>query len=232
VNVRTKRTWLEWKIHRQFLDLFNIAIGLLKEVCYHIAMNTRVLAEAAVVERGDVAVLDQSILFFNSYLRFAINKSNRIVIFMVLYQYRMLGEYLIEYSKHLKSEDNLDSKSSKVTLANALEERVLQIAKYMRYYAFICLANPVLAFMVEVICHDIRVMCELAFKVESVLHDRLLKVFLTVYDKSDARGSKSLRGVRIAQICLATFYLANNKPGIARKIYEDFLDEPKGKNNT
>lgn len=66
------------------------------------------------------------------------------------------------------------------------------------------------------IAHDIRSMIETALKCESMIHDKLLHVFLTVYDKTEAGGEAAGRGVRRAQICLASFYLVNNKQDYAK----------------
>lgn len=72
----------------------------------------------------------------------------------------------------------------------------------------------------------------------SVIHDKLLDIFLTVDDGSNGVADKADQGVRRAQVILATTYLCANRPGLifislslivfpdyARKIQEDFADE-------
>ena len=61
-ELRNKKIWMEWKILRVYLELFNESINGLKEVCYHIAMNTRILGEAAGAENGDIWALGCYIL--------------------------------------------------------------------------------------------------------------------------------------------------------------------------
>jgi hypothetical protein len=136
-------------------------------------------------------------------------------VYNVLFQYRRLGEWIIGYGKEIAD--------AKATEEHDLEVRALRIAKFMRYYSFICLQMKQL-FLVEVISHDIRSMIEKAFHDNSILHDKLLEIFLTVDDDADA-SSRGLPGIRKAQIILATTYIVANKHEYARKIQEDFADE-------
>src|SRR5690606_28879817 len=46
-SLEERKTWMEWKILRQYQLLFNESMKLMKELCYHIAMNTRIIGEAA-----------------------------------------------------------------------------------------------------------------------------------------------------------------------------------------
>jgi hypothetical protein len=52
-DLKERKTWMEWKILRQYQMLFNESLKWLKELCYHIAMNTRIMGEAA-GGRGDL----------------------------------------------------------------------------------------------------------------------------------------------------------------------------------
>lgn len=45
----------------------------------------------------------------------------------------------------------------------------------------------------------------------SVIHDKLLHIFLTVDDGGDGSEERALDGVRRAQIILATFYLVHQE---------------------
>ncbi len=78
------------------MDLFNDSVIDLKEVCWHIAMNSRIIGEAAAFERRDMNTLDLVIKFFNTYLRAAINKKVVNTVYVVLYQYRRY-EYFKQY---------------------------------------------------------------------------------------------------------------------------------------
>jgi hypothetical protein len=46
-------------------------------------------------------------------------------------------------------------------------------------------------FLVEVIAHDIRFMIEKAFQVNSIAHDKLLQIFLTIDDASNGDPLKA-----------------------------------------
>ena len=102
-DLTKRKCWLEWKILRQYQSLFDESLKILKELSYHIAMNTRIMGEAA-ARRGDYHALDLCLKFFNTYLRTSINAKEVRVIYNILFQYRMMGEYLVRYGKDL-SED-------------------------------------------------------------------------------------------------------------------------------
>jgi hypothetical protein len=46
-QLTSRQTWLEWKVLRQYQMLFDESIKSLKELSYHISMNTRIMGEAA-----------------------------------------------------------------------------------------------------------------------------------------------------------------------------------------
>jgi hypothetical protein len=99
-DLTRRMCWLEWKILRQYQSLFDESLKQLKELAYHIAMNTRIMGEAA-ARRGDYHSLDLCLKFFNTYLRASINGKEVRVIYNILFQYRMMGEYLVRYGKDI-----------------------------------------------------------------------------------------------------------------------------------
>ncbi len=67
---------------------------------------------------------------------------------------------------------------------------------------------------------------ELAFDVHSPERGRLLEVFLQVDKESETNVQEAaLRGVRKAQVKLATYYLHRGDEAAAREIYEDMREE-------
>jgi hypothetical protein len=46
-GLKERRTWMEWKILKQYETLFTAALKWMKELSYHIAMDTRIIAQAA-----------------------------------------------------------------------------------------------------------------------------------------------------------------------------------------
>jgi hypothetical protein len=214
-DLRRRETWLEWKILRQFQMLFGEGLAHMKDTCYLIAIDTRRLGEAA-SRRADLHALDLSIKFFNTYLRATLNASDIRTAYNILHQYRQLGEFVLSHGRNFPSDQR-----------EPLEHRALQIARFMRYYSAVAYQRG-LTFITEVIAHDISTMCELAFTTHSRAHDEFLQVFLAVDELAETKEQeKSLRGVRRAQVKLATTYLVEGAEQYARKIRDDMADEPK-----
>jgi hypothetical protein len=217
-DLRTRATWLEWKILRQYQMLYGEALGQIKDTCYLIAINTRKVGVAA-GERGDVHTLDLAVKFFNTYLRATINASDVRTAYNILHQYRQLGEFALARNEHMRGPGH--------ERATLVHERGLQIARFMRYYSSICFQHG-LTFVTEVIAHDLGTLCEVAFANDSHHHDALLETFLAVDEAAETREQeKGLRGVRRAQIKLATTYLLAGAPSYARRIQEDMVAEPR-----
>ena len=215
-DLRRRGTWLEWKILRQYQMLFGEALGQIKDTCYLVAIDTRRLGEAA-ARRGDHQALDLSIKFFNTYLRATINASDIRTAYNILHQYRQLAELVL---------DREQDEELAADPLRSLEHRALQIAKFMRYYSAIGYQRG-LTFVTEVIAHDVGTLCEIAFRRGSRSHDQLLEVFLAVDERAETQEQeKTLRGVRRAQVKLATTYLMEGREDLARRIAKDMVDEP------
>lgn len=215
-DLRARRTWLEWKVLRQYQMLFTEGQSQIKDICYLIAINTRRLGEAAAVY-GDLRALDLAIKFFNTYLRATINASDIRTAYNILHQYRQLGETVLEIGQR--------PVSSAIDKDKSLADRAVEIAHRMRYYSGVSFQRG-MGFIAEVIAHDIGTLCERAFQLNSRCHDELLKIFLAVDDATEsADKAKTLRGVRKAQIKLATLYLVYGANSLARKIADDMRAE-------
>jgi len=215
-DLRERQTWLEWKILRQYQMLYGESLSQIKDTCYLVAINTRRIGAAA-AERGDLYTLDLAIKFFNTYLRATINASDVRTAYNILHQYRQLGELTLS-----QNEDEEGVAGS----AEGLAERGLQITKFMRYYSSICFQRG-LTFITEVIAHDVGTLCALAFEHDRRCHDAMLEIFLAVDQAAETQAQeKSLRGVRRAQIKLATTYLLRGAPSYAQRIREDISGEP------
>lgn len=215
-DIEKRATWLEWKVLRQYQMLFGESLGHIKDTCYLVAIDTRRMGEAA-ARRGDIRALDLSIKFFNTYLRATINADDIRTTYNILHQYRQLGEFVMTYG--------LEAHATPERLAE-LEDRALQIAKFMRYYSSVSYARG-LTFVTEVIAHDIGAMCELAFDRKSSIHDALLRIFLRIDEHAETKEQeKTLRGVRRAQVKLATSYLLRDADEHADTIRNDMAGEP------
>nr|WP_255216253.1 DUF2254 family protein [Pseudenhygromyxa sp. WMMC2535] len=235
-DLRGRGTWLEWKILRQYQMLFGEGLERMKDLCYLIAINTRRLGEAA-SRHGDLPALDLTIKFFNTYLRATINANDTRTCYNILHQYRQLGGFVIEHRDTDPNDLILDqpvSMTSTLTVSlgapagdlSELEKRGLEIARYMRYYSGIAFGRG-MAFVTEVIAHDVGALCAKAFHADIPFHDELLATFLRVDDSAESSTSDTtLKGVRRAQVKLATTYMMNGAEPLARRIQADMKNEP------
>jgi hypothetical protein len=226
-----RQLWVEWKVLRQYQNLFVEAIKFYKEMCYHICINTRIIAETA-ANHGQFHTVDLCIKFFNTYLRMAINLNDVRVMYNTLFQYRQLAELLLDRDRGSSKE---------------LTARALKIAKFIRYYGFIAFQKD-LFFLVETVAQDLRIICETAIRSSTAtrtggggagragwnpsraifgnVHDKLLATFLSLGDFTASSGAK--RGVVRAQVILATFYITEDQFVHARKIFRQ-LDKEENK---
>jgi len=196
-------TWLEWKVLRQYQTIYNESLNKMREISQLAAINTRYIGEKALTA-DEPKVLTLAIKFFNTYLRSTINLRDVRTAYNVLHQYRLLAE---------------------AVLRAGWSEQVVETAGYFKYYGQ--LANQVgLSFITETAAYDLCTLCELAHE-ERFSHERqLLGIFLEV-DKvpENEAQEQSLRGVRKAQVKLATYYLMREEETLARIVWKDMEHE-------
>ena len=199
-DVSARGIWLELMILRQYQMVFGEALGRIREVSSLIAIDTRRLAEEA-AQAGREELLALGIKFFNTYLRAAINHEDVRTAYTVAHQYRMLAQALLERGDR---------------------DHALQIARHFLYYARVC-HGAQLPFVVETLGYDLCSLNEAAHERSSPLCDELLDIFLRVDE--EAHADVHLRGVRKAQVKLATYYLEHDDEPRARRIFSDMQDE-------
>lgn len=202
-QIAADRTWFEWKGLRQLRLIFAESLKSLPEVAHNVAVATRRIGEAA-TKAGDRPAIAASVKFFNTYLRTAVNAGDVRTAYNVLHEYRNLAEELIRQQQH---------------------DLTQQIAQHFRYYGQIAHGMG-LPFVTETAAYDLSALCEQAFMQKAACHQALLQVFLDVDKEAETKAEeRGLRGVRKAQIRLATFYLAQNETALARLIYDDMCNE-------
>ena len=141
----------------------------------------------------------------NTYLRATLNARDVRSAYNILNEYRLLGEAALEHNDI---------------------ELAIDIAEYIQFYGQTAFSMQ-LAFLLETAAYDLCMMIEQASRQGAPCHDRLLGIFLELDREPDADGSPqeaSLRGVRKAQIKLATHYLTlETAEGVAyaRRIHRD-----------
>jgi hypothetical protein len=197
------RTWPEWKVLRQYQTIYNESLNRMRDISQLAAINTRYIGEKA-LSTQDREVLALTIKFFNTYLRATINHRDVRTAYNVLHQYRLMAE---------------------AVLNKGWNRKALEIAQHFKYYGQ--LANTCgLAFVNETAAYDLCTLCELAHHTRFKLERDLLELFLEV-DKvpENEAQEQSLRGVRKAQIKLATFYLVQQADDLARVVWADMEHE-------
>lgn len=202
-DLTQRRLWLEMKVLRQYHTLYSAALNRMRDIAYLISLNTHRVGTAA-LEGGHPALFDLAVRFFNSYLRAAINANDVRTGYYVLHHYRLLAEEAIGAGEGA---------------------RAVRIATHLRYYGQIAFGER-LPFVLEAVAYDMSLINEVAFELESPAAPALLEIFLTVDKESESPVQEtSLRGVRRAQIQLATFFLVRGDVEHARQVYEDMKYE-------
>ncbi len=200
----TRKTWLEMKVFRQYQDVFADALNKMRDVNHLTAIHTRKIAAAA-LDRSELATLQLSVRFLNTYMRAAVNGRDVRTAYNLLNEYRELAEHAINTGH---------------------PDLAIELAGRMRYYGQLAFSNN-LAFVLESAAYDQCRLLEVAFAVGSLAHDALLGIFLDLDREPEARAQEaSLKGVRKAQIKLATFYLARGAGPLAVRISNDMRTEP------
>ncbi|UQA59626.1 DUF2254 family protein [Polyangium aurulentum] len=202
-KIADERSWLEYKALRQFLMVYREALTAMPDIINRIAIDTRYIGTAA-IEAGDRPALATVIKFFNTYMRRALNARDVPAAYNSLNQYRYLAEVLLK---------------------KGWSREVLEVSNHFKYYAQTAQAMK-LAFVTETVAFDLCTINELAYDLGAESRDALLRIFLEVDKEAEApQQESSLRGVRKAQIKLATHYLQKGDEELARRIHRDMKDE-------
>jgi len=199
-GIEAQGTWLEVKVLRQYLALLSGSLGRPRGVATLVTLNTRRLAESRAIP------VDLSIRFFNSYLRASITGRDARTGYYALSQYRMLAESLMSAGD---------------------TEATIEIAGHLRYYGRLGyeVSQP---FLLEVVAYDVALLVEQAASEDAVAVDTLLDLLLEI-DAETGRSEHEapIRGVRRAQIQLATFFLERgDDEDRARRIFDDMKHDP------
>ncbi len=198
-----ERTWFEFKVLRQFQTVYQAALGNNREVCYIVAIHTRELAERAMDAR-DTRLVELCVKFFNTYLRSTVNGRDVRTAYNVLNQYRLLAE---------------------AALSRGHGRFAVEMARYFKYYGQLAFHMD-LGFILETAAYDLSALNELAFDLRAPERHELLRIFLQVDKEGEgAAREASLRGVRKAQVRLATYYLLGSDEEAAREVFRDMRDE-------
>ncbi len=203
-DLEARRTWVEWKVLRQYLSIYNEALGPMRDINYLIAIDTRYIAEAA-AKAGDEQLIQLVLRFLNSFIRATLNAKDVRTSYNVMNQYRKLGEFMLLDGHHAAA---------------------LDCVRHMKYYGLIAFDMD-LTFVTETVAYDMSTLAQIANQVGSPCEMEILAEFLELDRPPFVRGQdKALMGVRKAQVKLAAYYILAEQEDRARAIANDMRDEP------
>jgi Predicted membrane protein (DUF2254) len=203
-DLEQRGTWVEWKVMRQYLGIYNEALATMRDINYLVAIDTRYIGEAAAVAK-DQELIQLVYRFMNSYLRATLNARDVRTAYNVLNQYRLLVESMLRQGN-----------------AGAALEGV----RHMSYYGHVSF-DLKLTFVTEAVAYDISTLCQIASEVGVAEEEQMLRQFLEL-DRPLRVSSQetALLGVRKAQVKLAAYYLVRGAVDKARLISRDMEHEP------
>ncbi len=202
-DIFANMTWVEAKVLMEYERVFRKALGEMNEVVSQIGSSTRGIGEVA-IENKDWEVRGLVVQFFNTYLRHALNARNVRAAYNILYEYRRFASHLLRSDPHA----------------------CVRIVKHLVYYGRTANAMN-LPFVTVTVAHDVRILCEEAYDLETVDMGEILRLFLTLDQPSeDDGGDVALLGVRRAQSILGAFFLHREAIALAEQIRFDMRDEP------
>jgi hypothetical protein len=206
-DLEQRRTWVEWKVMRQYLGIYNEALANMRDINYLVAIDTRYIGEAAAAVK-DGELIQLVYRFMNSYLRAALNARDVRTAYNILNQYRLLVEAMLRHGS-----------------AGAAVEGV----RHMFYYGHVSF-DMKLTFVTETVAYDVSTLCQVASELGLSQEEEILRMFLEL-DRPLRVSSQetALLGVRKAQVKLAAYYLSQDTDKSAQKarlIAKDMESEP------
>src|SRR5262249_36526799 len=93
-DIETDRTWIEWKVLRQYQSIFTEALGGARDLAHQVVINTRYIGGTA-LEVGDDHVIDLFTKFMNTFLRNTLNAPDVRPPYNVLNHYRLFVTLLL-----------------------------------------------------------------------------------------------------------------------------------------
>jgi len=233
-------TWIEWDVLYSYNTLFSESLSVLPDVCQQLTISSLAIGKAA-INHENLHCLEHIFTFFNTFLRKSINSMNVKTTIRVLNHYRWVAEMILE--KHgasswpMNNKDGTagqthylvppDSPKTESPRADKRVNPVIKIADRLKYYSWVAYGKK-LYFVCDVIAFDLCTMCEVAHKNKFPYSDKILAEFLEVDRPAETvEQEDTLRGVRKAQIKLATYYLSENENRLAEMIADDMKDEPR-----
>jgi hypothetical protein len=206
-DLQARGTWVEWKVMRQYLGIYNEALASMRDINYLVAIDTRYIGEAA-SKRGDVELVRLTYRFMNSFLRATLNARDVRTAYNVMNQYRLFVEAL---------------------LRDGNGELALEGVRHMTYYGHVSF-DMKLVFVTETVAYDVSSLCQQAHEHACDEEGKMLEHFLNLDRPLRSQAQESaLLGVRKAQVKLAAYYLSKGEDARGKQIADDMAQEPKAR---
>jgi len=203
-DLEERRTWVEWKVMRQYLGIYNEALGAMRDINYLIAIDTRYIGEAA-ARKQDRELVRLVYRYMNSYLRATLNARDVRTAYNVLNQYRLLVEAMLREGE---------------------SEAALEGLRHMIYYGHVSF-DMKLTFVTETVAYDVSSLVQTSHELSQAIEEPMLENFLELDRPLRTQSQESaLVGVRKAQVKLAAYYLLQGLDERARRIADDMSHEP------
>lgn len=204
-DLEHRRTWVEWKVLRQYLGIYREAMASMPDINYLVAIDTRYIGEAA-GNINDEELMTLVFRFMNSYMRATLNARDVRTAYNVLNQYRLLVEAMLRCGHG---------------------EMAVEGVKHMNYYGHVSYDMKV-TFVTETVAYDVSALCQHAHELKVPEQDEMLTLFLELDQPLRVKKQESgLLGVRKAQVKLAAYYLSAGEEAKARLIADDMKEEPR-----
>ena len=168
---------VEVAILQEFSLVLPLAINRLPEVVGALAASTCSLGVGA-VKSEDEGVREQVTLYFNTFLRSALQHRHADTFYKFVYQYRRFAEEILERAP----------------------QHVVRISFFLDYYGHQAVRMG-LGFLINVVAYDLASLVELAFRQRAPIRHELLAALIAL--DRDVDGLVKMPGVVKAQLILA-----------------------------
>jgi hypothetical protein len=200
-ETRRQKAGIEVAIMAELSLILSLSMGRLPEVVARVAHLTRRFGVRA-TERGDLGAREQVTLFFNTFLRTALQRRHSDTFYKFVYQYRRFAEAILE----------------------ADPSHVRRIAFFLDYYGHQA-ARMGMGYLINVVAYDLAALCELAYEKKASCRQAIVDTFIEL--DRDSEGLMEMPGVIKAQIKLAAKLRQRGEPEPSSALVDELRKVPR-----
>lgn len=199
-EVEKKRAAVEVAILLELSLVLPLAISRLPEVVAQVASLTRRFG-VRTAERRDIGAREMVTLFFNTFLRAALQNKSSDAFYKFVYQYRRFAEEILE----------VDADHSQ------------RVAFFLDYYGHQAVRMG-MGYLINVVAYDLSALCDLAYRKASSCRGSILETLLEL--DRDTVGLLQMPGVMKAQVILAAKLRTRGEVDPARLLVAELKKVP------